>query len=47
MSVNSLLNQVARSDEELEANLSTMLQSVRGTEMHGERIWFANALPDF
>ena len=36
MSVSSLLNQVASSSEELEANLSTMLQSVRGTKQY----WF-------
>ena len=35
-SVSTLLSQVAHSDEQLEANLSTMLQSVRGTKQY----WF-------
>ena len=36
MSVSSLLSRVQVSDEHLEANLSTMLQSVRGTKQY----WF-------
>ena len=36
MSVSSLLNRVEASDEKLEANLCTMLQSVRGTKQY----WF-------
>ena len=36
MSVGSLLNNVQSSDEQLEANLCTMLQSVRGTKQY----WF-------
>ena len=35
-SVSTLLGQVARSDEQLEGNLCTMLQSVRGTKQY----WF-------
>ena len=37
MSVSALLHGVSTSDERLEANLSTMLQSVRGTKQY----WFA------
>ena len=36
MSVSTLLNRVQVSDEHLEANLCTMLQSVRGTKQY----WF-------
>ena len=36
MSVRSLLDKVETSDEQLEANLCTMLQSVRGTKQY----WF-------
>jgi len=36
MSVNQLLSKVEASDERLEANLSTVLQSVRGTKQY----WF-------
>ncbi len=36
MSVSTLLNKVDISDEHLEANLCTMLQSVRGTKQY----WF-------
>ena len=33
-SVSTILNQVARSDEQLKGNLSTILQSVRGTKQY-------------
>ena len=36
LSVSSLLQQARSSDEQLEANLGTMLQSVRGTKQY----WF-------
>ena len=36
LTIGSLLNQVTRSDEQLEANLSTIFQSVRGTRQY----WF-------